>query len=189
MKKLSLLSLCCLAFLFSKAQSTKTLSLNSFADSLTAIVLAHASNFKSIQGEPLAGEVDADLFQSTIGLPGASYCTIKRYHSKIDNSASWQCIAYAGDNYEEASKAYKKIFSQVKSTRLKGIGSPASQFEGEMEKADENIRFAVSSLKIKTNDWHYANLVADIELIGSYDGWEVHLSLYYKRKDTDGPTQ
>ncbi len=189
MKKLTLFGLCCIVFLFSTAQTSPATHSNGFADSLTAIVLAHASNFKNIQGESLPGEVDADLYQSTIGLPGASYCTIKRYHSKIDNSASWQCIAYAGDNYEEASKAYKKIFAQVKSTRLKGIGSPASQFEGEMEKADENVRFAVSSLKIKTNDWHYANLVVDVELIGSFDGWEVHLSLYYKRKDTDGPAQ
>ena len=133
--------------------------------------------------------MDADLYKSTVGLPGAVYCTIKRYHSKIDNSASWQCIAYAGEDYEEAVKVYKKIFTQVKTTRLTGIGSPSSNFEGTLATADENVRFAVSTLKIKTTDWHFANLVADVELMGTYSGWEVHLSLYYKRKDTDGPTE
>lgn len=178
------------AFFFAGAQATRpAANNNAFADSLTLIVADFASNFKNIQGENLPGEVDADLYQSTIGLPGAVNCTIKRYHSKIDNSASWQCVAFTGENYEDAAKAYKKIFSQVKSTRLKGIGSPSSSFEGSMETADENVRFAVSTLKIKSTDWHFANLVADVELMGTYSGWEVHLSLYYKRKDTDGPTE
>ena len=190
MKKLTLLTVLCTAFYFAGAQATRpAANNNAFADSLTLIVADFASNFKNLQGERLPGEVDADLYQSTAGLPGAVYCTIKRYHSKIDNSASWQCVAYTGENYEDAAKAYKKIFSQVKSTRLKGIGTPSSSFEGSMETADENVRFAVSTLKIKTTDWHFANLVADVELMGSYAGWEVHLSLYYKRKDTDGPTE
>ena len=117
MKKLTLLMTLCICSFFATAQAKKLpANNNNFADSLTMIVVDFASNFKNIQGENLPGEVDADLYKSTVGLPGAVYCTIKRYHSKIDNSASWQCIAYAGEDYEEAVKVYKKIFTQVKTT-------------------------------------------------------------------------
>jgi hypothetical protein len=44
----------------------------------------------------------------------------------------------------------------------------------------------VSSLRLKTADIRYTNFVADIELVNNYDGWEVHLNLYKKKKDTDG---
>lgn len=191
MKKTLLLTCLCFVFIHTKAQIFKpaTSTANYFSDSLTNIVVDFAFNFKNIQGESLPGEVDADVFQSKIGLPGAQGCMIKRYHSVLDNTASWQCTMYSGDSYEEAAAAYKKVFSQVKHARLKGIGSSAANFEGEMEKADENVRFAVSSLRMKTTDWHYANLVADVELTSSYGGWEVHLNLYYKSRDTDGPTQ
>ena len=55
-----------------------------------------------------------------------------------------------------------------------------------METPDENVRFAVSSFVLKSPDMGYANFAADVELINNYDGWEVHLNMYKKKKDTDG---
>lgn len=159
---------------------------NGFEDSLNMVVTDFKNNFTSIQGSNLLAGIDAEAYQSNICLPGATHCIIMRYHSLVDKSASWQATFYSGENYEEALKVYKKIFGQLKKTKLKGINGTTSSFEGNMETPDENVRFAVSSFVLKSPDMGYANFAAAVELINNYDGWEVYLNMYKKKKDTDG---
>jgi hypothetical protein len=188
MKKPALLIISFFAVAITQAQLLKQPipKSNSFEDSLNKVVIDFANNFKNLQSTRLLAEIDADTYLSTICLPGAVHCTIMRYHSVVDNSASWQAVVYAGESYEEAVMAYKKIFGQVKKSKVRGIDNSSADFEGTIETADENVRFAVSSLRLKTADIRYTNFVADIELVNNYDGWEVHLNLYKKKKDTDG---
>jgi hypothetical protein len=98
-----------------------------------------------------------------------------------DNSASWQGIMYAGDNFDNAMKVYKSTFAQVKKAAVSGIENKAAGFEGKIETPDENVRFAVSSLRLKTTDKKLKDLVAEVELSNSYGGWEVHLNIYSKK--------
>ena len=187
MKKTLLLVIFSITVLFSHAQLFKQPpASNNFADSLNKIVLDFKNNFNNIQGNKLPAEIDADTYLSKICLPAAVGCKIMRYHSVQDKSASWQGIMYAGDSYEDAMKMYKKIFSLVKKTKLKGIEPAGNNFEGEMESTDENVRFAVSALRLKTADKRYKNFVAEIALNNNYDGWEVQLNLYSKKPDTEG---
>jgi hypothetical protein len=188
MKKPALLIISFFAVAITQAQLLKQPipKSNSFEDSLNKVVIDFANNFKNLQSTRLPAEIDADTYISTICLPGAVHCTIMRYHSVVDNSASWQAVVYAGESYAEAVMAYKKIFGKVKKSKIRGIDNSSADFEGTIETADENVRFAVSSLRLKTADIRYTNFVADIELVNNYDGWEVHLNLYKKKKDTDG---
>jgi hypothetical protein len=189
MKNYLLTAIGSLIVLCSPGQLLKKNVLNShtaFADSLNKIVNDYPNNFKNIQGVLLPQEIDADAYQSVAGLPGASNCIIKRYHSLVDNSASWQAVLYNGDNFEAARKAYKSIFTQVKKTNIKTTGNHIASFAGELQTVEENMRFAVSSLRLKATDEVFAQFAADIELVGNYDGWQVHLNIYRKKKDTEG---
>jgi len=187
MKKIKLLIFSFFAFACVQAQLIKpTPKTNPFEDSLSKVVLDFKNNFTNLQSDRLPVEIDADTYQSNICLPGATHCIVMRYHSVVDNSASWQAILYTGENYEEAVKVYKNVFGQIKKTKVKGIDSSPASFEGAIENPDENVRFTVSSLRLKAEDNRYTNFAADVELMNNYDGWEVHLNLYKKKKDTDG---
>lgn len=187
MKKLLLFSLAiplafvCDAQLIKPAKPTET-----FSKTLTIIVLDYKYNFVNLQQKELAGSVGNNIFNSAVCLPGALHCTITRYNSLEDKSASWQATIFAGESYEEALKAYKNIFTQVKHTSIAGIDKNATGFEGAMEKPDENIRFTVSALRLNAADPQYKNFTADIELTNNMEGWEVHLNLYRKKADIDG---
>lgn len=189
MKKLCLLILFGLVVFFCNAQLIKPAKpTETFSKTLTIIVLDYKYNFVNLQQKELAGSVGNNIFNSAVCLPGALHCTITRYNSLEDKSASWQATIFAGDSYEEALKAYKNIFSLVKHTSIAGIDSKATGFIGEMEKPDENIRFTVSELRLNAADPQYKNFTADIELASNMDGWEVHLNLYRKKADTEGNT-
>ena len=189
MKKLLLLSLFIPLAIFCNAQLLKSSKpTETFSKTLSIIVLDYKNNFINIQQKELAGSVGNNIFNSAVCLPGALHCTITRYNSLEDKSASWQATIFAGESYEDALKAYKYIYGQVKHSSISGIDKKAAGFEGELEKPDENIRFTVSALKLNAADPQYKNFTADIELTNNIEGWEVHVNLYRKKADTEGNT-
>lgn len=187
MKKNKLLILCLITSINLSAQLLKPAARsNSFEDSLNIVLTDYKTNFTSLQGSILSAETDTETYQSNTCLPGATHCIIMRFHSVVDKSASWQATLYAGDDYDTAMKTYKKVFEQLKKAKLKGVNGTTSSFEGTLELPDENVRFAVSTFRLKSPDMGYMDFAADVELISNYGGWEVHLNLYKKKKDTEG---
>jgi hypothetical protein len=114
-----------------------------------------------------------------------------RYRSAQDKTASWQAGLYDGESFEEAVKIYKKVFSQVKKTSIKGVAVSAAGFDGKLQNVDENVGFAVSTLRLKTTNKTYKDLVAEVEITSNFTGWEVRLNVYTKKmieeeKDDEG---
>lgn len=169
---------------FCKAQFYKSaLPSSEFSNALEKIVLDFRVNFSSILGNSLTEQTDADTYESIAKLPGARECVIYKYHSKADTTASWQGIMYKGDNYKEAARIYENVFRLVKKTHVKWIDKSILNFNGEMEKPAEELRFTVSTLRFSLEDKRYRNFEADVEMISTYDGWEVHLNLQTKHPD------
>lgn len=154
-----------------------------FSSALEKIVLDFRLNFSSIIGNEIGSGGDTETFESTVKLPGATDCIIYKYHSKADTTASWQATMYKGEDYKEASKAYENLFRLVKKTKIRWIDKTFVGFNGEMEKPQETLRFAASTLNFELEDKRYKNFQADVELVSNYSGWEVHLNLQTKRPD------
>jgi hypothetical protein len=109
---------------------------------------------------------------------------IYRYNSKVDSTASWQAIMYKGESYKDAAKVYKNTFRLVNKARIHSSELSAG-FSGQMEEPTEDLRFTTSSLQLTSKNELYRNYVAEIELLNTMDGWEVHLNLHYKRDDKE----
>lgn len=187
MKKQILTIITCFLLVNSNAQFSKSAHQNeAFNNSFSAIVLDYSNNFVNIQSTELTGNVSTNIFKSTICLPSALHCTIERYSSVEDKSASWQGVLFSGENYKEALDVYKNTFREIKNCVVKGIDDKPVLFTGNMEKTDENIRFTVSSLKLKAKNKQYENFIAEIELTSNMIGWDVKLNLYKKKADTEG---
>jgi hypothetical protein len=165
----------------SRAQFYKTyLPSSEFSDSLSKIVKDFKNNFNLIQGKEMIPQPEMNTYQSKTTLPDALHCSIFRYHSIRDTSASWQAIFYDGENYKDAYRIYKDIFNQLKKCKIKIDDKNDNAFIGDFGKPKESVRFTSSSLKLNSNDIIYRNFFADLELTNTYDGWEVQLNLIYK---------
>lgn len=168
-------------FFSSRAQFYKKyLPAREFSDSLSKIVIDFKSNFNIIQGEEMTPQPEMNTYQSKTTLPDALHCSIFRYHSIIDTTASWQAIFYDGENYNDAFKIYKDIFNQLKKCRIKIGDKNDNAFIGEFGKPKESVRFTSSLLKLNSMDLIYRNFFADLELTNTYNGWEVQLNLINK---------
>ena len=182
MKKTFFLILLFVASIFtSRAQFYKTyLPSSEFSDSLSKIVTDYESNFNMIQGKEMTPQPEMNIYQSKTTLPDALHCSIFRYHSITDTSASWQAIFYDGENYKDAYKIYKDIFNQLKKCKMKIGDKNDIAFIGDFGKPKESVRFTSSSLKLNSIEWIYRNFFAELELTNTYDGWEVQLNLINK---------
>ena len=186
MKKLTACCLFIIGLTYScTAQFYKSLLPNdAFADSLAIIVQDFNSNFTNIEGKLFETTNDMDVYRSKTVLPGALHCSIYRSHSKEDLSASWHAIMYEGENYDRALKMYKQIVREVKKSNISKTTEEQVFFIGEMENPKPSVRFTVTTLKLKINEEIFQNFYAEIELVGSFDGWMVQLNLHNKKQVT-----
>lgn len=152
-----------------------------FSDALNKVVQDYTSNFVHIQSDKMPADVDADSYKSKVCPPAAIGCKVMRYRSSEDLSANWQAGFYEGDNFDEAVKNYKKIFALLKKTSIKGVATAAAAFDGKLETVDESIGFAVSTLRLKTSNRIFKDLVAEVEITSNFTGWEVRLNVYTKK--------
>ena len=180
------LLLTCFIFNFCDAQIYKSIAPSpEFGIALQKIVLDFRNNFSNIQGNNISEQGEADLYESTIKLPGALECVIYNFHSKADTTASWQGIMYRGDDYREASRTYENVFRIVKKSQVKWIDKSYIGFSGTLEKPSEDLRFKVSTLRFLLDDNRYKKFSADVEIVSTYDGWEVRLNLQTRKEDSD----
>ncbi|MDB5201138.1 MAG: hypothetical protein JWQ27_547 [Ferruginibacter sp.] len=170
---------------FARAQLLKTFMPSpAFGDSLSQVIFDFKHNYIHIQGESLPPDGDAELFKSKTKIPGAEQCVIYRFHSYEDSTASFQAIMYRGESYKEAAKIYRNTFRQVNKMQINS-DKLTSGFLGKMEDPTEDLRFTSSTLKLATKDKIYKDFVAEVEMVNSFDGWEVHLNLHNKKNDAD----
>ena len=159
---------------------------NEFSNKLSQVTGGIRNNFHSVQGEKLPSGEDVDVYGSLVTLPGAKHCTISRYHSVEDTSASWQAMMYEGDIYEQALKVYKKTCREVNKTVVKLDNGTAASFKGKTENPEQNLRFVTSSYRLNTKDPFYKNYYAEVEMVNiNFDQWEVRVNLLCKKEDPD----
>ncbi len=184
MKKISLLFIVTITatFVFAQQPQPKPASTDAaFSDALNKVIQDFTSNFIHIQGAKMPADVDADTYKSKVCVPAALGCKVMRYRSAQDKSASWQAGLYDGESFEEAVKIYKKVFSQVKKTSVRGVATTAAGFDGKLQAVDENVGFAVSTLRLKTTNKTFKDMVAEVEITSNFTGWEVRLNVYTKK--------
>lgn len=155
-----------------------------FTDSLQKIVSSFADNYYSIQGDMISSAEDGDTYVSDMSVPGAKNTVIYRFHSTRDTTASWQATLYKGEDFKEAAKIYKNTFRYVSKAHLTKSGYTIS-FAGFMEDPNESLRFTSSVLKADSGNNAYKKYVAEVEIVNSFTGWEVHLNLHNKKDDRD----
>ena len=185
MKTFSLIFLCIFSCCIANAQLYKTLlPSQAFNDSINIIIKDYPNNFHHIQAAPVSTETDVDIFKSSAGLPHAVDCMVYRFHSLEDTTASWQAVFYKGENYQDALKAYKNCYRQIKKSNI-AVNNERITFTGKMEEPTASIRFTVSNLKLNTKDPLFKNFYAEIELLQVYYDWEVRLNLLSRKEDTE----
>ena len=186
LRKLSFSTFLLLVAALSHAQlSLPVLPSPEFNSALEKIVVDFRYNFKNIIGDTINTQGEVETYSSKVTLPGTYNCTINKYHSAKDTTASWQAIVYKGDDYKEAVKAYRRAFNMVNKSRMQLIDLSAVGFKGTMEQPSEALKFTVSTLQLNSDDIRYKRFTAEVELLANYTDWQVNINLSNKKPDAE----
>jgi hypothetical protein len=156
-----------------------------FNSALEKIVSDFRYNFKNIAGDTINNHGEVEIYSSTVTLPGTTDCTINKYHSAKDTTASWQAVVYNGEDYKEALKAYKNAFRLINKSRIHLIDRTFIGFAGKMEQPTDEVRFTVSTLRLESDDIRYKRFSAEVELLSTYTGFQVNINLSNKKPDNE----
>lgn len=154
-----------------------------FANALEKIVLDFRLDYKNIQGDLLDKQGEVDVFESSVKLPGTTDCRILRFHSAKDTTAGWQAVMYSGEDYKEALSSYNNTCRLLKKSKMKWIDLSAVSFQGDIQAPKESVRFATTNLYLELIDDRYKDFEAQVDLLPTYAGFEVQLSLHKRVKD------
>ncbi len=156
-----------------------------FNEALTKIVTDFKYNFKNIASGDKVSQGEYDTYASSVVLPGATDCIINEYRSVKDTTASWQGILYSGDDFAEAQKMYKNTYRLLSKSKIKLVDKTFISFNGRYEEPTDAVRFAVSTLRLNVDDPRYQRFAAELELVTSYNGFQVNVNFFNRKPDDE----
>ena len=142
-------------------------------------------NLRHITGELVLAQGEFENYASMVELPGAESCTVTRWHSFDDTTASWQARMYQGEDFAEASRRYHELFRKLQGCYLKLVDGSKFYLTGDWEPAKEEAPFTTSTLRVQTGDERYKTLKVEVELVFQITDWAVHINIVSKKRDDE----
>ncbi|HEY4107556.1 hypothetical protein [Puia sp.] len=164
---------------------SQTETSSSFPAVIDSVLRDFPNNLRNITGDLVLAQGEFENYVSTVALPGAESCTITRWHSIDDTTASWQARMFEGDDYGEASKRYRELFRQLQGCYLKLVDDSVFYLTGDWEPAKEEAAFTTSTLRVATGDWRYREVKVEVELVYLITDWAVHINIVSKKRDDE----
>ena len=156
----------------------------SFSKVMEAVVHDFPYNYRNISGELVLEQAEIESYASLVQLPGASECTITRYHSLEDSTASWQAKMFHSEDFKEVSQQYKELYKQLKGCYLRLIDGSMVYLNAEWEAPTEEKPFVMSTLRLATGDSRYKEMKIDLEMVYQFPEWTININVSGKKKDS-----
>lgn len=155
----------------------------SFHGVIDSVLRDFPYNLRHISGDLVLAQGEFENYASTVELPGAASCTITRWHSIEDTTASWQAQMYRGEDFPAASKQYQELFGLLKGCYLRLVDGSTFFLAGDWEPAKEEAPFTTSTLRVQTGDERYREVKVEVELVFLVTEWAVNVNIVSKKRD------
>jgi hypothetical protein len=156
-----------------------------FVDAIDAVLGDLPNNLRYITGELLLAEGEVDSYASLVAMPDGENCIVTRYHSVEDTTASWQAKMYSGGDYGAAARKYEQLYQQLKTCYVRLPDGSIYYLEGTWAPAKEGITFTTSTLKVRTSDQRFRDVLVQLELVYQLADWAVNINIVTKRPDDE----
>src|SRR5688572_9839734 len=135
MKYLSLTAFIVFLFIFHASAQLKLPVINSIRNDFQKIMSQYPEHYEGIRGQIINQNPQTVEYASLIKLGDAEECVITKYSSGIKPVYSWQALIFRSEDFEEASKKYKWLFSQLKGMNIFYVKDQYT-LKGSFEEAD-----------------------------------------------------
>lgn len=164
-----------------KAQLKFPVTNNDLRNNLSKIVSDYANGFASLKGDTVDVNPQTIEFASKLDFKGAEQNTIVQYKSK-NPVYSWQAILLHTEDFEEASKKYKWLYSQLKVMTVK-VQDYSFTLSGAFGVPDESKKFCSSIFKLTPNAANMPRLKIEASMEYEFPEWKISLMVYERERE------
>jgi hypothetical protein len=156
----------------------------SFRNDIQKVVEEYPHQYASLRGEVINKNPQTVEYASRIKPDGAQETMIVEYSSFGKQVYTWQSTLLTTEDYEEAAKKYKWLYTQLKGMNIKYVADLYT-LRGKYAEPDESIGFATSILTPAHPPTPLAKLKIEVSLNYEFPEWKVSLLIYDKEREDD----
>jgi hypothetical protein len=182
--KASVLFAICIFFAtLSQSQITlKPPTLSPLPGDIKNLVADYPNRFAAVLGEEIAKNPQSTDYKCSAKITGAENSVITLYSSASGNKCSWSAEMLVTENFEEAKKKYKSLYTQLNNIQVSNE-SGAFHLKGKYDEPTEAKKFAGSVLSPDKIVNGYTALRLEVSLQYELLEWKVKLLLYGKERE------
>lgn len=171
--------------LFSLTDTIAQLKLNTantIATDIKKVIEDYPAHFDNIMGAPIIKNPQSTDYQCNFKVNGAEECTITRYTGKKNLISSWQAVMLTTENFEEAQKKFKSLYTQINNLSLR-----AMHLKGVYEAPAEEKKFTSVLFSFDPADESIKKLKVELVIEAEGMDWKVKLLVYDRNRADDEP--
>ena len=173
----------------SNAQVRFPVTNNGLRNDLQKVVEDYMKDFSSLKGNVLIENPQTVEYASLLQFSGAEGNSITKYNSQ-KNIYSWQAIMLTTEDFNEAVKKYKWLYSQLKVMTIK-LDDYSFSLSGDYDEPEESRKFSDCSFNLLPAAINLPRLKIEVTIQFEFPEWKVGLQVYQKEREDNerGPVR
>lgn len=184
-KKPKLIVAALFVFLGAQAQIKLPIS-NAFRNDVQKVVAAFPGQFAEVRGAVLQKNPQTVEYASLVKPDKAEHAVVTQYSSNSKEVYTWQATLLSTEDFTEAEKKYKWLYSQLKGMNIKYVVDQYT-LRGIYNAPSESIKFATSQLSVFNPPMALKKLRVEVSMQYEFPEWKVGLSVFEKEREDDEP--
>lgn len=156
---------------------------NDLRNNLSKIITAYVDGFSTLKGDTIAVNPQSIEYATRIDFAGAQQNSIHQFGS-LHPVYSWQAVLMSTEDFEEASKKYKWLYSQLKLMTVK-VQDYSFTLSGDYGIPEESKKFSSSVFKLTPNASNMPRLKIEASMQFEFPEWKVNLAVYEREREDD----
>lgn len=157
---------------------------NAFRSDVQKVVADFPSQFASLRGDVLITNPQTVEYASLVQVDKAEECIITRYSSNAKPVYSLYALMLSTENFSEAEKRYKWLYTQLKGMNVKYVVDQYT-LHGAYEAPAEERKFTTSMLAVAHPPEALQKLRIEVSMQFEFPEWKVGLTVFEKEKEDE----
>ena len=174
-------------FLVVSAQAQFKLPVSStFRSDVQKVVASFPTQFADVKGEVMQKNPQTVEYASLVKPDKAERVVITQYSSNSKSVYTWHATLLSTEDYAEAEKKYKWLYTQLKGMNVKYVVDQYT-LRGEYRAPSDGLEFAISQLSVFNPPMALKNLRVEVAMQFEFPEWKVGLTIFEKEREDDEP--
>jgi len=153
---------------------------SSIASDIKKVIDDYPNHFDNILGELIVQNPQSADYQCNFTVTGAEECIITRYSSRKKPVFSWQALMLTTDNFEEARKKFRSIY-----TELNNLSNSSIHLKGLYESPAEEKKFTSVLFSFDHAGESIEKLKIELTIEAEGMDWKVKVLVYDRDREDD----